>query len=120
MKRNEREMTDNDREAHRRLSDVLLSHVPDCYQGTPLAMPDNEVRALADEAASAALAVLVALGYRAGGDAALREQLLDLILGHGAVLWQNRPDDPRTFEVRRDGKHVGFVNVTDQNEVVWV
>jgi hypothetical protein len=50
----------------------------------------------------------------------LRNQLLDLILGPDAVLWQNTPDDPRTFEVRCDGKHVGFVNVTDQGEVVWL
>jgi hypothetical protein len=53
------------------------------------------------------------------GQERLRDQLLDLIIGPDAVLWQT-PDDPRTFAVRRDGKHVGFVNVTDQGEVVWL
>lgn len=53
-------------------------------------------------------------------DAPLRERLLEQILGLDAVLWQNTPEDPRTYEVRRDGKHVGFINVTDEGEVVWL
>lgn len=53
-------------------------------------------------------------------DEPLRERLLEQILGPDAVLWQNTPDDPRTYEVRSDGKHVGFVQVTDEGEVVWL
>lgn len=58
--------------------------------------------------------------HRSTSQDQLRNQLLDLILGKDGVLWQNRPDDPRTFEVRRDGKHVGFISVLESGEVVWL
>jgi hypothetical protein len=48
-------------------------------------------------------------------------QLGDMIGGPGATFWKNTNDpDDRTFEVRRDGKHVGFVDVTEQGEVAWL
>lgn len=50
----------------------------------------------------------------------VRRQFTDLVLGKDAVLWQNTPDDPRTFEIRVEGKHQGFVSVLESGEVVWV
>jgi hypothetical protein len=43
--------------------------------------------------------------------------LVDLIIGKGSVLWEH---DERSFEVRHDGKHVGFIEVTESGEVVWI
>lgn len=52
--------------------------------------------------------------------AALR-LLGDMLGGEGAEFYKNTADPTdRVFEVRRNGKHAGFIEVTEQGEVVWI
>lgn len=53
-------------------------------------------------------------------DEPLRERLLEQILGPDTMLWYI-PKNPRKYEVRgeRDAKHIGFIEVSDEGEVVW-
>lgn len=54
-------------------------------------------------------------------DEPARERLLEQVLGPDTLLWYI-PKDPRKYEVRRerDAKHIGFIEVSDKGEVVWL
>jgi hypothetical protein len=58
--------------------------------------------------------------YGPTGQALVFAQMARMVIGEDATLWPPTASAPRTFEVRRDGKHFGFVEVTDAGEVVWV